>query len=513
MSRYFGKKNLLFCICFVTLLGASCNKKLDVDSTSLATEKTEWKSIDDTRSNLIGVYALFRAALANNNDFWLWGELRGGDFKSNTRSDLSAVISGDLNAAYETLNDMKDWRRFYAVVNAASLFIERSGEALVDPRYTTLNHEVDVAQARSLRAWAYFMMVRIWGDVPLITSSHDGDFVNMPRTSQDKVLSFCEDELNKAAQVLPFQYGVADDPIFPGNYYTYNQERYQNTLISRVAVYALLAHVAAWKGDYFSVDTYSKFAIDNMALANISYVNTDNLTSSSGIFYGRGDYNQMLGFNFVYGHGETGTSGEGHIESLTLASPLVKKQKPDIFIPKDSIGQIFNDPKDERFGFDTITGLPITSYFTDYNGELPIFSKIKVLGDGTSDGDFSVFSSAIIFSRIEELTLLRAEALTVEKKTNEAVDLLNIIRKNRGETLIKTNEDVDLLFEVFAERRRELLGEGWRWYDLVRYNRLRRSDVSFNKLLDEGGIYWPISQSVIDANPLITQNSYWDSSK
>ncbi|QEC71055.1 hypothetical protein FSB73_04535 [Arachidicoccus ginsenosidivorans] len=158
---------ILLSTCLLLLIAASCNKKLDVDTNAMANEDTEWKSLDDTRSNLIGVYALFRAALATNNDYWMWGELRNGDFVSTTRADLKAVIDGDLNASYATLDEMKSWRRFFAVINAANLFIERSSEALVDPRYTTLNHDVDVAQVRALRAWAYFMIVRIWGTCPL----------------------------------------------------------------------------------------------------------------------------------------------------------------------------------------------------------------------------------------------------------------------------------------------------------------------------------------------------------
>lgn len=505
------KISIIFTLALLLISSFSCNKQLDVASSTMATEQTEWKSIDDTRSNLIGIYALFRAALANNNDFWLWGELRGGDFTATSRADLQAVINGDLNASYETLNDMKDWRRFYAVINAASLFIERSDEALVDPRYTTLNHDVDVAQARTLRAWAYFMMVRIWGDVPLITSSHDGSFPALPRTSQDKVLSFCESEIVAAAQVLPFQYGVANDPIFPGDYYTYNQERFQNTLISRVAAYSLLAHIAAWQGHYADADTYAAFAINNMSLSNLTYINTNTLTSPTGIFYGRGNYNQMLGFNFVYGHGETGTSGEGHLESYTLAAPLITKQLPDIYVSKDTINKVFTDPRDQRFDIDTITGLPTTAYFTNYNGEVPLFSKIKVLGDGTTDGTFAVYSSAIIFSRIEEVTLLRAEALAMLNRPNEAIPLLNIIRNNRGESPYIKN-DGDLIDAIFEERRRELMGEGWRWYDLVRYNKIKRNNTAFDKLIDEGGIYWPVSQSVL-TNKAIQQNPYWNSKK
>lgn len=502
---------LLLIMLFLTI-AFSCNKKLDVDTNAMSNENSEWKSMDDTRSNLVGIYALFRAVLANNNDYWLWGELRNGDFLSTTRADLKAVIAGDLNASYKGLDEMKDWRRFYAVINAANLFIERSADALGDPRYTTLNHDVDVAQAKALRAWAYFMMVRIWGDVPLITNSYDGQFPAMGKTNKAKVLAFCENELIEAADVLPFQYGVLSDPILPGLYYTYGLSRFENTLISRNAAYALLAHVAAWQGHYADVDIYCKYVIDNYSKSNITYLTTAELTDPNGVFYGRGNYNQLVGFNFVYGHGETGTSGVGHLESWTLAAPLISKSKPDIYVPVSVINEVFTDRMDQRFGIDTLNGLPRTAYFTNYNAEIPIFSKIKVIGDGTSDGKFAIYSSAIIFSRIEEIALLKAEADVIINKlsgTDGAISMLNLIRNNRGESNYNSAIDGSLLDAVFAERRRELMGEGWRWYDQVRLNKIKKDDPAFNKLINEGGIYWPISNAVLNANSTLTQNSYW----
>jgi hypothetical protein len=53
------------------------------------------------------------------------------------------------------------------------------------------------------------------------------------------------------------------------------------------------------------------------------------------------------------------------------------------------------------------------------------------------------------------------------------------------------------------------MGEGWRWYDLVRQNRIKRTNPAFNELIDKGGIYWPIAQEVLNRNSKIKQNSYW----
>ncbi|MCH5719343.1 RagB/SusD family nutrient uptake outer membrane protein [Niabella hibiscisoli] len=73
------------------------------------------------------------------------------------------------------MEEWKSWRRFYAVIAQANLCIENLPKILEkDIRYNQQNLKVDVASARFLRALAYFYIVRIWGDAPLITTSIDG---------------------------------------------------------------------------------------------------------------------------------------------------------------------------------------------------------------------------------------------------------------------------------------------------------------------------------------------------
>ena len=67
----------------------------------------------------------------------------------------------------------------------------------------------------------------------------------------------------------------------------------------------------------------------------------------------------------------------------------------------------------------------------------------------------------------------------------------------------------DLIDAIFKERRKELMGEGWRWFDLIRYNKIKQNDPAFLQLIAKGGIYWPVSKDILTQNPLIKQNPYW----
>jgi hypothetical protein len=120
---------------------------------------------------------------------------------------------------------------------------------------------------------------------------------------------------------------------------------------------------------------------------------------------------------------------------------------------------------------------------------------------------------------MEEITLLRAEALAVLGDTDGALMALNKACEKRGITY-SLEDSPDLVKAIFDERRKELMAEGWRWYDIVRYQRIKKSDavfatksgkdMTFKEFENAGGIYWPVSQDVIDANGNIRQNPYWE---
>ena len=162
MKNNMKKLRLALFSALVCLFLQSCNDFLDVDPKHAASETQQWKTLEDTRSALMGVYGLTRAALADNNTHWICGDLRKGDFTVYKRSDLQAVSDNELNKPYDLLKKVSNWRRFYAVINAASVFMEKAPRTVeLDRSYSEQNLKYDIAQVRALRAFAYFYMVRI----------------------------------------------------------------------------------------------------------------------------------------------------------------------------------------------------------------------------------------------------------------------------------------------------------------------------------------------------------------
>ena len=508
------------------LLFSSCSDLLENDNEffHVATQEQQWNSLTDTRSAMFGVYGLMRTALGENNTFWATGDLRMGDFTVRTRSDLQAIRDNKLDSPFENIKKISDWTRFYKVINAACLFIEKAKEVVEkDPAYSEVNYTYDAAQVRVIRALAYFYMVRMWGDVPLITYSYDnGTFPKVARTDADVVLNYVINELREAAKLLPEQLGASSD-----KYYGFDAATWKGLLLNRYSAYTILAHVEAWRGNYIDAEIYSAHVLDKMerfinAIEN--FTTTSNLVAPKGIFYG--DYNvdyraaRLVSFGYKYTSNEVNEVGtDGHLESWTLAEPIVRKQLPDIYLSKDTLKNMFmrTYTSDNRVGVNDMS-TPVAyykNYITGMSLDYPIFSKIQVVtGSDNGDHNLGVYSSFIIFSRMEDMQLLRAEALVVLNRPSDALALLNELRdiRNLPNMSYAKNLDSDpkkLLKEIFQERRRELIGEGHRWYDRIREARIVGDDQEMVTLLNNGGIYWPVSGDVLRENPTIEQNDYW----
>jgi hypothetical protein len=444
--------------------------------------------------------------------------LRLGDFSVRVREDLQAIRDNRLTTSYPKIKQISDWNRFYKVINAASVFIENAGKVLEkDPAYSEINYQYDAAQARALRALAYFYMVRMWGDVPLITHSYDnGTFPLVARTEAQQVLNYAKRELLSLVTLLPELLGSSSDQYYGGD-----ANKWKGWLINRYSVYALLTHIAAWEGNYTDVEAYAGHILNNLSRIGATYVTTENLVSPTGIFsraYGNTyKASRLVTFGYEYnGTNVNESSVDGHLESWTLAEPITRKALPDIYVSVDSLLRIFmqSTTSDTRFGLDENV-VPVRyykNYVTGMYQDIPIFSKVKVLRAG--QGDFGMFDSFMILSRVEDIALLRAEALCMLNRGEDAITWLNTVRAQRNLRAYSYTKEFAssseaLLKVVFEERRRELMGEGHYWFDQVRRAKALGDNLRIVELLHNGGIYWPVSDDVIKSNPRIEQTEYW----
>ena len=487
---------MMVLMAFSSLGLTSCSDFLDVESKHAESEDKQWTTVADTRAALMGVYALTRAAITENNLWWVCGELPYGDFTVREDKELEAVVQGDFKQSGKYYQNISDYSRFYTAINAAAVFIENVHKTQESDRaYSEQNMKWDIAQARLLRAFLYYQMARIYGDVPLVKYSYDnGSFPTIEKSSQSAVLAYVKDELKKAAQDLPLVYGSKSN-----QYYYQNPEYWAGILVNKNSAYALLAHLSAMNGNYADCETYCQLVIDNQSSVtgkSSQYIPTASIYAASGLFSSNVQTNaayRIMALVSPYKGNEA--RYEGHIENMTLADPYIRRRYPDIYVSTDSLRHIYVDFNDERAGIDSTTMTYRNSFF-DMTTTYPIFKKINVLQDGNaSDVNMAVFSSALVISRYEDIVLLMAEAEWVLNRTSEALDLYNEIRAQRG-LKQKTfsydfnNDRNKVIDEIFNERRRELIGEGWRWFDLIRRQKIRKDNPQLLQKINNGDIYW-----------------------
>ncbi|MDN5553610.1 RagB/SusD family nutrient uptake outer membrane protein [Prevotella sp.] len=141
--------------------------------------------------------------------------------------------------------------------------------------------------------------------------------------------------------------------------------------------------------------------------------------------------------------------------------------------------------------------------YTGYNVRKFLIPKSISPEYNTSPANFVVY-------RYADVLLMKAEALNELGQTDQAAIPLNTVRKRAGLDAVSGLTQSEMRDKIIHERRMELAFEGHRWFDMIRLDHgnyalkflksIGKTNVTKDRLL------FPIPQTEIDANPLMTQN-------
>ena len=235
-------------IAFLSLLN-SC-KKLDLAPSDRFTELTFWQSNDNVNNALNNIYSgiynssnVFYNEAMSDNAFTKLGINTGG---------VDALASGNFTPSLPRFQS--DWAFYYAGIKSCNIFLEN-----VDKNVTLTAAIKDrmKGEARFVRAWHHFNLMKWWGDVPLLNKDISPDEAKVvARTPKAEVLAFIVTELDAATTALPAkeQYAAGD-----------------NGRITKAAAIALKARVLLYEGNRMAeVVTACEQLINNQS-ANGTY--------------------------------------------------------------------------------------------------------------------------------------------------------------------------------------------------------------------------------------------------
>lgn len=451
-------------IVLIPFLSVSCvNQVLDQKPVSSFSAEGFYQTTSDARAGVYGIYA--QAQSVFNYNFSYWGEGRADNVKTAQSGEGLILTQNNLDASASSA----DWSALYKMISDANYAIKHIPNvyAAGDDGGNQL-----IGQAKALRALAYFYLVRVWGDVPLITEPYTSILqdIFVKKTDKEQVLDQIEADLTYAAANCVDKFNNDNDRI----------------MFTKGSANALLTEVYMWRHKYAEAVASSALVMGNSLYSLASTMDEWSAIFTSGyskesIFEVGYDDNRTNGLRVLYAIGSYA-----------------------IFTPSEKFKASY-EPGDKRipYVYDTTLDEPKAIW--------------KFLGKGVSDEDPSKSHQDIVLIRLADIMLLRAEALIqVGGPSNivEALTLLNKIRTRAGLPAFATEADATAKYgsleaAILHERSIELCFEGQRWFDLRRTDTAISTMGPINGLSDERNLVWPIYIGVLNKNPNMEQNDYY----
>lgn len=498
------KKILLFLIVagLATGLG-SCKKFLEEKPYSFLSPKNFPTNEAEADIALRGIYAIMQGYNEYEEfDFRMFDYLLGALLSEN--NDI-------LNQTYIPINVNRregyfepPFQGFYVGINGANTLIEALGD--MDESWVPAK----VAEAKAIRAYYYFWLVRMFSDVPLkLTATADAK-LKPERTPVPEIYKQIVADLKEAEDKLP-NVANGDGRITKGACKGILVQVYMSMAGSRrtpegvnvagdpsnLALARAKAKEVLEMGIYKLADDYTQLFKD----LGLDVYNPEMIFDVPFTWHGGGDTGAT--FPVLFGpedpDGGDGQTGGGKYGS---SSPLVEWLRE-------------LEPNDERVPWNIadyyyITQTWIKVPYTD-SSEWTI-AKYRKLPDGSDEHGFgwATFWYNFPLVRLADIKLLYAEAINeIEGPTAEAYKQVNDIRFRAGLPNLPANLSKAAFKErIMAERAIEFVGEGQRHFDLVRWGNYKQkmdSRILSPWVLDYGGVdeiftNAPLPQRELDLN-------------
>lgn len=215
-------------ISVLLMMFSSCQDWLDMPSESKADSSTIFETVSRAEMTVVGAYtSLYTQELGYQ---LLMGTDEASSTESNSKYNVANYdytnLTGMLNSTYTTMYRAIEYSNV-CIKNLPTMSVSQSEQAKVNSL---------LGEAYAVRAYAYWNIVRFYGDVPYTDiPTADLSTFSSSRVSRDIIWDHCVEDLQKAVELLPWK---SEGMVKTGERFTKN------------AAYGILARVALSAAGY-----------------------------------------------------------------------------------------------------------------------------------------------------------------------------------------------------------------------------------------------------------------------
>ena len=564
---------------FVIVTVTSCSDFLDRFPQDSVGNETYWKTEAQLRAALYPCYEAFHKDYIYNwseatAETCVWGNITQGLSK----------VSGGKHSYTDGFPFTTYWQQSYNHIFKCNNFLQNYNKAKVEQDVK----DVYAAEVKVIRSYTYFLLTTFWGDVPWVDKVITSEEAYVARTPREKVIDYLIDDLDWAASKLPAERQLGDDC----------------GRIDRWGALAMKARIALQNGRYEIARDAAKEIMDNGPyglcaqydltckpegdtevnannIESIIYslyvpdIRTHNVSNETccPVDYVRMNPSKTLVDAYLCTDGKPAKTGLEYYNRTDVQTSELYK------FPEEHYADYFQN-RDPRMAMTLYVPGEVWPGGDDGDAEyrkpnktfrLPRFSTLqpgingangrtgfyfKKYNDPEIAGNFNMSHNNLNIIKYSEVLLIYAEALyqlngtltqaQIDMTINKLRDRAGMHRMNLGE-LAAWN--LDLWTEIKRERRVEMVMDGMRYEDVMRWRegelRFGRAitgvsekvcindlganpyedtgvdefgDIVYEKSTKEGGprnfdpskhYLWPVPYAERVKNPLLGQNPGW----
>jgi hypothetical protein len=482
---------------FIIVIIESCKDKFleSVPQSGILTDVSVFKTKADFEAYMFGAYTEMQSGNASA-DKWISvpgfvsQDMVAVDEKPKPLASFLTPGSGDI---------LSYWRNLYTVISRTNLILEKLPVA---PAVVTAEDKsILEGEAKFLRGFAYFMLARAWGNIPMPLQSFNDAQKSLECTSEDQVWDQVIKDLTEASLLLPSRSGWGSNNLGRA---------------TKGAALAYLANAWMYKKDWTKAAKASQdliargeYRLEEDVRTVFSEKNENNEESIFEVQFRKVEDND-------YNWGSTPNNGHS-LNILTAPRGIGEKYAPyggwGEFLASKKLANSF-EPGDERreklmvtVG-ETYKGEKMTESVTlpDTIQANSAFSTKYWLGpEGSYLGGLNLPQM-----RYAEFLLNYSEILFEQENALQAYKYLNEVRKRANLPDKPVSTDRETYFtDLMNERRHELNFEPNLWFHYTRTGRAGKFlqeeyGITFNPSWNK----FPIPQVDRDQNPKLCQNGY-----